>query len=522
MGSTLLFLTYAVFATIAYALFVCIGRVYFHAFAHVPGPILAKLTNAYSAYHAAKGDTHVMIQRLHEQYGPVVRYGPDRILFNSRKSMEEIYGRHENLFKGRAYDAMRVQPLPSVFNAASNELHSRRRKIISQGFSEQAMRASESKILRHVGNYCDVLFEPSNGKDWGEARETTQWSAFFAIDLIADLTVGRSTAMLTSPDNRVYNPARKANFVRMGLAIQWPEAFCSGMVNPIKVGEVLFPKIAKLGKEWHMLLGSWIASRLTELRSEKATGESDMITAIAQYRDPDSGEGLSDGELTAEMTTLLIAGSGTITTGMTSLLWYLSRYPDEYQKAVQEVRSIFKKPQDIGMNSRLSRCTYLKACLQEAMRVSPAPTAPLYREAGPGGASVCGIYVPEGYEVATSIYALHHNEAHHPDSFRFDPSRWLQDNEKVAATKAAWAPFSVGDRNCVGMTLATNEVLITMVTILWHGDFRIADDAKLASIGAGSSRLGPGRQREKEFQLYDTFGASTDGPYLQFKRRETI
>lgn len=379
------------------------------------------------------------------------------------------------------------------------------------------MRATEPKILKHVTNYCSALFGPADDHGWSEARETTQWSAFFAIDLIADLTVGRSTAMLTSPKNRIYNPARKANFARMGLAIQWPEAFCSGLINPIKVGEVLFPRIARLGKAWHNLLSSWIAERLSEL--EKTSDDSDMIVAIARYQDPETGKRLSDGELTAEMTTLLIAGSGTITTGMTSLLWYLSRYPDSYRKAAQEVRTVFDSPRSIGMNCALAKCNYLKACLQEAMRVSPAPTTPLYREAGPGGAIVCGIHVPEGHEVATTIYALHHNESHHVDSFEFRPERWLGDKESVGKTKSAWAPFSVGDRNCVGMTLATNEVLIATATILWHGDFRVADDPALASIGAGSPRLGRGREKEQEFQLYDTFGASTEGPYLQFKRR---
>jgi cytochrome P450 len=132
------------------------------------------------------------------------------------------------------------------------------------------------------------------------------------------------------------------------------------------------------------------------------------------------------------------------------------------------------------------------------------------------------VNVPEGYEVATTVYALHHNEIYHPDSFTFDPERWLQDKETVKETRAAWAPFSIGARNCVGMTLAVNEVLIAIATILWHGDFRVTEDPLLASIGAGSEELGkktPGRHREKEFQLYDTFGASTEGPYLQFKRR---
>jgi cytochrome P450 len=284
------------------------------------------------------------------------------------------------------------------------------------------MRASEPKILKHVANYCNILFGSASWDEWSEPRETTQWSAFFAIDLIADLTVGRSTAMLTSPENWVYNPARKANFTRMGLAIQWPEAFGSGVFNPIKIGELLVPQIAKLGKQWHAMLSSWIASRLEEFRlTEGPANENDTIVAIARCRDPETGICLSDGELTTEMTTLLIAGSGTITTGITSLLWSLSRWPETYDKAVQEVRSIFKTPEHIGMNGLLADCTYLKACFYEAMRVSPAPTTPLYREAGSGGAVICGLHIPKGYEVATTIYTLHHNELYHPDPFNFDP-----------------------------------------------------------------------------------------------------
>lgn len=69
MSSALLPLVYAVAAIVTFLCFVCIRRVYFHAFADIPGPFLAKITNAYSAYHAAKRDTHVVIQRLHEKYG---------------------------------------------------------------------------------------------------------------------------------------------------------------------------------------------------------------------------------------------------------------------------------------------------------------------------------------------------------------------------------------------------------------------------------------------------------------------
>ncbi|KAK4502726.1 hypothetical protein PRZ48_006152 [Zasmidium cellare] len=470
--------------------------------------------------------------------GPVVRYGPNRLLFNSRESLEgecpkqvlqsiadfgspEIYGHHRNFFKGRAYDAMRIQPVPSVFNAASNELHSQRRKIVAQGFSDQAVKASEPKILKQIDAYRRVLFPDEGESSWSEPRELTSWSAFFAIDLIADLAVGRSTEMLTSPENRVFNPARKANFKRMGLAMQWPEVFLSNTFRSLKIGEIVYRSVAEAGKQWHALLNSWIATRIAELREDEKESRSqgeDMVSAVMRYRDPETGENLNDADLTAELTTLLIAGSGTITTGMTSLFWYLSRSPEAYGKASAEVRRMFRSSNEIRIGTQLSSCEYLRACLSESMRVSPAPTTPLYREAGKGGATVCGTFIPEGSEVATTIYALHHNELYHPDSFQFDPNRWL-DKEAAAKTKSAWAPFSHGPRNCIGLNLAVNEVLLAMATILWHGDFRIAGDEKLATVGEGRNDFGPGRRRESEFQMFDTFGASTDGPYLQFRIR---
>ena len=325
--------------------------------------------------------------------------------------------------------------------------------------------------------------------------------------------------MLTNSTNRVYNAARKANFRRMGLAIQWPEAFLSRTFQSLKLGELAFPAVAKLGKEWHALLSSWIAARLVELRANEkpSAASTDMIVPIMRYKDPDTGEGLNDADMTAELTTLLIAGSGTITTGMTSIIWYLSRDAKANEKAVTEVRSTFNSLESIRMGQQLSSCVYLRACLREAMRMSPAPTTPLYREAGPGGATACGIHIPEGYEVATTIYALHHNELYHPDSFSFQPERWLGDDH--AGVDAAWAPFSYGPRNCVGLSLATNEVLLAVASLLWQGDLRISDDPQLASIGAGSLELGLGRTRKSEFQMYDTFGASTEGPYLQFRKR---
>ena len=47
----------------------CVYRVTVHPLSIYPGPLLAKFTDLYGAYHAASGDLHLDILRCHQQYG---------------------------------------------------------------------------------------------------------------------------------------------------------------------------------------------------------------------------------------------------------------------------------------------------------------------------------------------------------------------------------------------------------------------------------------------------------------------
>lgn len=51
----------------------------FHPLAQYPGPLLAKITKWWHAYHIYQGKQHLYIQQLHDQYGDVVRIGACRL-----------------------------------------------------------------------------------------------------------------------------------------------------------------------------------------------------------------------------------------------------------------------------------------------------------------------------------------------------------------------------------------------------------------------------------------------------------
>jgi cytochrome P450 len=120
---------------------------------------------------------------------------------------------------------------------------------------------------------------------------------------------------------------------------------------------------------------------------------------------------------------------------------------------------------------------------------------------------------------------VQHNEEYFPDSFKFDPERWIVSDinpkERVEMAREAFLPFSMGPRGCPGKTMAYMELSNTMAKALWYFDFRAAEGT-LGDVGAGRSDGPKGRQRPKEFQVIDHLTSTHEGPYIQFKLRADV
>ena len=57
----------------AQVLLLIVYRLTIHPLAEYPGPLLARITNLYSVYHAYIGDLHLDMLRCHETYGKIAR-----------------------------------------------------------------------------------------------------------------------------------------------------------------------------------------------------------------------------------------------------------------------------------------------------------------------------------------------------------------------------------------------------------------------------------------------------------------
>ncbi|TLD03502.1 uncharacterized protein PgNI_11563 [Pyricularia grisea] len=539
-------------AIIIFLLSISIYRLFFHPYARYPGPFLAKLTSWYSVYHTYIGDLHTDVYECHCKYGDIIRYGPNRIVINTVPAWKAIYGHGSNVAKSKAY--LRMSLVPGAHNTIGtldDHKHGKKRRILKQGLSDAQIRTMDFELRSAALNFAEQLGEehdrfahagkndgaaaqPSYHDGWSGPKNMAHWCDFFAFDVMSHIVFGMSYNLLRSAENHWIVECVMGQMRRFSFLMQLPE------LEDMGLHRFLFPEARRKALRFVQKSREIMEARRT--RSEKdGSATSDVFTKLLAARDAQTGYGLDQRQLWAESNLLIVAGSDTSSAGLAATFFYLSANPQAYDRAAAEVRSVFPTPEAVAQGPKLSSCTYLRACVQEALRMSPPAGGPMWREAlagglrlpRPGGPLEAGrgtwltrwwkqkqeladLFVPAGLEVASGIYALNHNAAHFPDPMVYRPERWLSaegDEDQVARAKAAFATFSTGPRNCVGQGLAVAEIMMAIAAVMAGYDFRRATDRRLAAVGESQGSVFAGQYLTKW-----SFTSIKDGPYLEFKR----
>jgi cytochrome P450 len=261
-----------------------------------------------------------------------------------------------------------------------------------------------------------------------------------------------------------------------------------------------------------------------ESMTEEGSIRKDMFHYLFNTKIPETGlPAFSAEELTAEANLLLIAGTDTTANALSALWFYLTQNNRVYRKLAAEIRTTFESVDDIHGGAKLSSCYYLRACIDEALRMAPTGiVSEMSREVLPGGLDIDGNVFPEGVKIGTSSWAVMYHEEYFGDPYIYRPERWIVDEmngvtaDDVALARSAFNPFSVGPGNCVGQKLAMLELQVITARVLFRMDVQCPPGNNL---GGGSPELGWGRRDRKQFQLEDAFVSLVNGPMVQFRKR---
>jgi cytochrome P450 len=175
----------------------------------------------------------------------------------------------------------------------------------------------------------------------------------------------------------------------------------------------------------------------------------------------DSGEGMTDQQISNELVTLAVAGMETTGTTLAWMLHEIARRPEIEERLLTELDEV------LGGNpvtvEDLPRLTYGRALIDETLRLYH-PTWILMRR------SLQTVRIgdhtfPAGVEFLFSLSALYRAPELFTDPLVFDPERWITGSARDLP-RTAFIPFGAGNRGCIGDTFAITEMLIALAIIV--------------------------------------------------------
>jgi cytochrome P450 len=202
-----------------------------------------------------------------------------------------------------------------------------------------------------------------------------------------------------------------------------------------------------------------IQRRKQIIAQDKAAAPRDLLTLLLEAQDPDTGAGLSEREVQANILTFIGAGHETTANALTWAIFLLSMSREWRERVAAEADAVLDGP----VEDYAERLVETRAVLEEAMRLYP-PVASMSRQAA-GPDELAGKRIRKDTLVIVSQWVLHRHHLLWDEPDAFDPRRFLPGaREKI--DRFAYLPFGAGPRVCIGASFALQEGVIILAHVM--------------------------------------------------------
>lgn len=165
------------------------------------------------------------------------------------------------------------------------------------------------------------------------------------------------------------------------------------------------------------------------------------------------------------------AGSDTTGIAMVNVMYYLLKNPEKFQRLREEVDAVMDADEIVAPYDKVKHLPYLRAVLDESLRLSPPSSFGLPRRTPPEGCQVGTEFIPGETSVSISAHVAHRDENVFPNSEAFIPERWLGD--KGRELQRGFVAFSAGARGCIGRNISYLEQTVLLASVVHRYDIAL-------------------------------------------------
>ncbi|KUI60902.1 Isotrichodermin C-15 hydroxylase [Cytospora mali] len=413
-------------------------------------------------------------------------------------------------------------PIPdgwSTMTSIDKTLHHNLRRVFRLGVGADSLARFEPAIIRNLKVYFSQLTKVVDQEGWSPSADMRKWNLYLGFDTMAEFGLGLKTDLLRSPAREFVFPALHVHEKKMGLWEQLP------LLNDLGLGNMASRLLLHISPN-AKLFAKWYQAFLDQAITNNTKESRGIFGPVIQ-----SGKGVLDkpGHNQAQM-----IGEGAFSTFssadaysimLSGFLHYLSHYPYVYEKLATEMRDTFQPGEEIIWDSKLESSLYLRAVMDEVMRLLPPACGVHWRECEREGVAVGPdeFLLPVGCDIGMSLFSIFRDGRIFRDPIRFWPERWMSGTlpeAELTLAKKMFTPFLLGPRNCAGSHVAIRIAGIAFAYVLVNYDFQLAPERLSAS-----PRIWPSEPQETgagsdlTFESHYSIAGWENGPFIKFRAR---
>lgn len=428
------------------------------------------------------------LAELHKKH-PVLRTGPKTLSYSDPRAIKDIYGHNTTCVKDSSY-MITAGTHFHLADVIDKPEHARKRKVLSSAYAlknlegwEHKVADKTSKLIVQLDKCCTAPLP--NGQHIPSPEDLSvdfrAWTNFFTLDAIADIGLSEKLGFLDNGHDRVLGrrtdgSVYECNFrdclyqnARKQSLLIWSYRWYH-FINKISNIIPFYGRMGKLAREW-----DGIPLELAHRRFQRyQAGEKldDFFQALMEDKNGQPNN-LEWGEIVAEVSIMMNAGSATTAIAIANVMFQLIKNPKAMKRLVEELDGALDDDniEAVVSYDRVKHLPYLRACLDESLRLFPPTPHALPRETPAGGLSILDDYVPGGISVGVSALVAHRNEVVFPQAEKYIPERWL--GEEGKNLQPYFLSFSAGARGCIGRNISYLEQTVVLASLLRRYEFAL-------------------------------------------------
>lgn len=451
--------------------------------------LFSGLTNVPFIMVAHTGQRSEYVLKRHRQTGKgVLRIGPQHLSYSDPQAIKYIYGHGTKATKDASYEIQKGTHY-HLADVVDKPEHAKKRKVLSSAYALKNLEEWEYKVAdkveRLVAQFDKRCTTPlPKDQRVPDPRDLTVnyrcWTNFFTVEAIADIGLSEKLGFLDRGDDicdtlftdgtRSTAPFRESLYVsnqKTSLIVHSYNWFKTlDRLAPYLGG--IYRRGAKCGAQWD---GIHLARSQHRLDAYKRGEKYDDFFQALMEDKAGNPNNLELGEIDAEINIMLNAGSTTTAIALANVMFHLLKHPHILTKLREEIDRALDPDEIIAPYDSVKNLPYLRACLDESLRIVSPTTQNLGRVTPPEGMQILDDFIPGGVSVSMSAHVVHHDATIFPEPEKYIPERWL--GEAGKKLQPYFLAFSAGARGCIGRNISYLEQTVLIASLVHRYEFAL-------------------------------------------------